>query len=286
MPGLAVVVVSYNNWAVLERCLAAAQSVCDALGAELIVVDNDSPDRSADRVAEKFPRARLFRRPNKGFAAGVNWGVAATSASRILLLNPDCILDGTTALQTCLDSLDADPRAAAISCHAVDGEGVPYLPCRAFPTLKNYLLERFDALPPYPPPHGGPPRPVAVDTITGAFFLLKREAWAEIGPFDEGFFLYFEETDWCWRAWQAGWRILHDPRVTVLHLGGQSTKTAGGGDVARPLLLTAYLDSRERFWRKCYGAMATLGMRAASIAMSAPSLVASLMKRDSRRQSL
>jgi GT2 family glycosyltransferase len=264
---LAIVVVSYNNWAVLRRCLDAVRPVARALAATLIVVDHASPDGSAAKVAAEFPDVRLLRRPNNGFAAGVNAGVAATPASRVLLLNPDCILDGATALVRCLATLDEDPRIAAISCRVVDEDAKPNLPYRSFPTLRTYLAERLGARKEWERPAGH--EPFDVDNITGAFFLLKREAWADVGPFDEGFFLYFEETDWCWRAKAAGWRIVHEPRAVVLHLGGQSTKTMTGEPIgARGLAMRRYLDSRERYWRKCYGLRATWAMRAASAGIS------------------
>ena len=276
---LAIVVVSYNNAEVLMRCLAAARTVRDAFGGELIVVDNDSPDGSADRVAREMPDVRLFRRPNLGYAAGVNWGVAATTASRLLALNPDCFVE-EAALRRCLATMEDDPRIAAISCRVVDEDGHPNLPCRAFPTLRQYLLERLGLDRPYPT-LPDPPGPVEVDTITGAFFLMRREAWNDVGPWDEGYFLYSEETDWCWRAKQRGWRIVHEPRASVLHLGGRSTGKGHGDQpvLRKGLLLRTYLDSRERWWRKCYGRVATWNMRGASAAIALVSLAAIALRR-------
>lgn len=273
MSALGIVIVSYNNAEVLLRCLAAAKPVADELGAQLIVVDNDSPDGSADRVAQEFPEVRLHRRPNLGFAAGVNWGTSSTPAQRILLLNPDCFLE-REALLRCVATLDADPRIAAVSCRVVDEDGHPNLPCRAFPTLRQYFLERMGWDAPYPV-LPTPPAPVDVDTVTGAFFLLSRRAWYDVGPFDEGFFLYGEETDWCWRAKKRGWRIVHDPRATVVHLGGQSTGTNREEPIGKKgLMLKTYLDSRERWWRKCYGPFQTWVMRGTSIAVAAIGLLA------------
>lgn len=281
--GLAIVVVSYNNAEVLLECLASAVPVARQRGAQLIVVDNGSPDGSADRVSATWgPRdVTLHRRPNLGFAAGVNWGAGSTPASRLLLLNPDCFLDGT-ALDRCLATLDADPRIAALSCRIVDAEGHERLSTRAFPTLRQYLRERLGIDRPYPV-LPSPLAPVDVETISGAFFLIARAAWSRVGPFDEGFFLYSEETDWCWRAKKAGFRIVHEPRATIVHLGGQSTKKGSArGDepiLAHGLLLKTYLDSRERWWRKCYGPFHTLAMRAASAAIATVSLAAAAASR-------
>lgn len=274
MSSLAIVIVSYNTAGVLRRTLERATRVARGLGAEVIVVDNDSPDESA-AVAASFPGVRLFRRPNLGFAAGVNHGVAATPAERILLLNPDCFVE-PAPLATCLATLESGDDIAAVSCRLVDERGAPMLHARPFPTLATYLADRIGSAALYPPVPS-PPAPVDVDSVTGAFFLLAREAWREVGPFDEGFFLYFEETEWCWRARRAGWRVVHDPRATVVHLGAQSTRKGVPGSpvvAANGMLLRAVLDSRERFWRVCYGPAATLGLRAATLGAAALSLAA------------
>ena len=274
---LAIVVVSYNAADVLLRTLESARRASEAVGAELIVVDNDSPDGSAERVAERFPGVRLFRRPNLGFAAGVNHGVSATSADTILLLNPDCFVEAP-ALERCLATLDSDPRIAAVSCRMTGQDGAPMLHARPFPTLATYFSERISGSRAYPEP-AEPPRPVDVDSVTGAFVLLRRAAWNDVGPFDEGFFLYFEETEWCWRAKRAGWRIVHEPRAAVVHLGAQSTRKGIGASPvvsANGMLLRAALDSRERYWRLCYGPASTLGMRAATLALAGFGIAAGL----------
>jgi N-acetylglucosaminyl-diphospho-decaprenol L-rhamnosyltransferase len=270
---LAVVIVSYNAADVLVRTIESARRAVEGLAAEIIVVDNDSPDKSADVIAATFPDVRLFRRPNLGFAAGVNHGVAATAADTVLLLNPDCFVDAD-ALARCLETLRSSPSIAAVSCRMVDEAGEPMLSARPFPTLATYFAERFRGAEP-DPAIASPPRPVDIDSATGAFVLLTREAWNDIGPFDDGFFLYFEETEWFWRARRAGWRVVHEPRATVVHLGAQSTrKGVGGSPVVRAngMLLRAALDSRERYWRRCYGAGSTLVMRGATLALALVSM--------------
>jgi len=275
---LTIVVVSYNAADVLMRTLESAKRAVEGLAAEIVVIDNDSPDGSADRVAERFPEIRLFRRPNLGYAAGVNHGVASTAADTILVLNPDCFVDAT-ALRTCLATLASDADIAAVSCRMVDEHGAPMMSGRPFPTLATYLAERLAGAtgaadyPPVPSPLA----PVDIDSATGAFVLLTRRAWNDIGPFDDGFFLYFEETEWFWRAKAAGWRVVHEPRATIVHLGAQSTRkgVAGSGSpvvAANGMLLRAALDSRERYWRLCYGLPATIGMRAATLALALVSI--------------
>lgn len=288
---LAVVIVSYNAADVLLRTIEHARRAIDGLAAEIVVVDNDSPDGSADRVREQFPEVRLFRRPNLGFAAGVNHGVEATAADTVLLLNPDCFVD-SPALHRCLETLRSSSDIAAVSCRMVDERGEPMLSARPFPTLATYLAERLGDRPPYPL-LSSPPEPVDVDSATGAFVLFARRAWNDIGPFDEGFFLYFEETEWFWRARRAGWRVVHDPRASVVHLGAQSTRKGVAGSPvasANGMLVRAALDSRERYWRLCYGPLATAAMRAATLALALASIAVlipgTLLGRSSSRARL
>lgn len=291
MTSLAIVIVSYNAAAVLLRTLETAKRAVAGLGAEIIVVDNDSPDGSADRVAAEVPDVRLFRRPNLGFAAGVNHGVAATAADTFLLLNPDCFVDAP-ALRRCLETLASDPEIAAVSCRMVDEAGHPATHARPFPTLATYWADRLGSRAPYPAVPD-PAAPVDADSITGAFMLIRREAWSAVGPFDEDFFLYFEETEWCWRAKRAGWRIVHEPRAQVVHLGAQSTRKGVGDSPVvsvNGMLLRASLDSRSIYWRKCHGLASTIAMHAATLgiavlnaARAAPALI---LRRPGARQRL
>lgn len=213
---LSVVVVSYNSREPLLRTLAA---LGDA-GPEVLVVDNASPDGTAEAVRRKAPRAKLVVLPNNcGYSAAVNAGVAAARGERILLLNGDVVLDRDTLLRVaaCTD------RAAVIGFAQRNESGTPQLTWGRRP---GWLSEwrrrrrerRFRAGQGRLPDHA-----LSVDWVSGSCMLFSREAFDHVGPWDERYFLYFEDIDWCLRARAAGLAVRLEPEPVVTHLHGYST---------------------------------------------------------------
>jgi GT2 family glycosyltransferase len=234
---------------------------------ELVIVDNASGDGTLETARELAPRARIVARPtNDGFAAGCNAGIDVARGRRVLLLNPDCAAD-PEAIQELMAALDADPGVAAAGPRILGVTGHEQPSARSFPSLAREVARVWPRLAeslgvtraePSVRPEGG-----AVDWITGACMLVRREALDEVGTFDEGFFLYFEETDWCRRARAAGWRIVHRPRASVVHEGGRSAARSGdrlvGGNVEHH-----FRASRRRYFSKHHGRLASAVVEAAN----------------------
>ena len=225
VPTVSVLIVSYNTRALLLDALGALDAQTEL---ELIVVDNASADGSADAVAARFPRVRLVRSPiNLGFAAGVNRAAAHARGDVLLLLNPDALLpsDGPSRLARFL--LD-QPRAAAVGAALRYADGRHQPAAFRFPGLLQVALDLWPIarLADSPingriPSHG---RPVLVDHPLGACMAIRRAAWCDVGPFDEGYFMYVEEVDWCRRACARGWQIWHHPGVVAVHHAGAATR--------------------------------------------------------------
>lgn len=232
-PAMSVVVVSYNVAPLLACCLEAVLSEDLPGGREVIVVDNASTDDSAAVVRARFPAVRLVvNETNVGFARATNQGLALARGRALLLLNPDTEPQ-RGALATLLDFLDRHPDAAAVGPALRNPDGTRQRACFRFPTLAMFFLDLFPVHPRlmvswlngrYPAEHRG--RPFRIDHPLGACMLIRREALDAVGLLDEGYFMYCEEVDWCWRARQAGWEIYHVPRAVVVHHGGQSTQQA------------------------------------------------------------
>jgi GT2 family glycosyltransferase len=232
-PAMSIVVVSYNVASLLTRCLEAVLAEEVPGGCEVIVVDNASVDGSAAIVRERFPAVRLVANAtNAGFARATNQGLALARGRALLLLNPDtepC----PGALGALLDFLDRHPDAAAVGPALRNPDGTRQRACFRFPTLAMFFLDLFPLHPRlmesrlngrYPAERRG--RPFRIDHPLGACILIRREALDRVGPLDEGYFMYCEEVDWCWRARRAGWQIYHVPRAVVVHHGGQSARQA------------------------------------------------------------
>jgi len=228
---LAVVVVNFNAGEHLLRCLASVEANAGGAELEIVVVDNDSVDDSARAAAQAFPRATVLETgSNRGFAAGANVGIAATTAPFVLVLNPDAeIWEGT--LESFAKLAAERPRAGAIGPLIRNADGSIYPSPRVHPSIGVAVGHAF--LAPFWPGNPWSRRyrmadwdrssEREVEWISGSAFLLRREALDAVGLLDERFFLYAEEVDLFRRLREAGWQVLFTPELEVLHEGGVST---------------------------------------------------------------
>ncbi|HFD40431.1 MAG TPA: glycosyltransferase family 2 protein [Anaerolineae bacterium] len=240
MLDLAVVTVSYNTRDLLADCLdsALAGLARSALNGQVWVVDNASGDGSAEMVRRRFPQVRLIAHDeNLGFAAGNNlalrrMGFPRLAARHILFLNPDTRIVGD-ALGLLVRFLDETPRAGVVGPRLVYGDGRFQHSAFAFPGLAQILLDFFPLHPRllesrlngrYPRRRYESGAPFAVDHPLGAALMVRAEALAQVGPFDEDFFMYCEEIDLCRRIKKAGWGVYCAPQAEIVHLAGQSTR--------------------------------------------------------------
>jgi GT2 family glycosyltransferase len=224
MPDLGVVVVTYNGLPYVERTL---ESVA---GLETVVVDHGSTDGTVDLVRERFPEVRLFEQENLGLAAGWNRGIRETSAPYVLVLNADAWLVGDAAEQL-VRFAEEHERAGYVGPKLLNPDGTLQPSVRSFPTTWRLATEylflrklapRSRALNAFYGAGFGHDEARVVDFTKGAAFLLRRAAFEEVGPFDEEFFLFSEETDWCYRLRETGWQALFDPDAEAVHVGGAS----------------------------------------------------------------
>ncbi|MEJ2210931.1 MAG: glycosyltransferase family 2 protein [Anaerolineae bacterium] len=237
---LAIVTVSYNTRDLLADCLAAAQAglAHSGLAGEIWVVDNASADGSAEMVRRRFPDVRLLAHDeNVGFAAGNNLALremdpgSEAGPRHVLFLNPDTRVLGD-ALGEMVRFLDATPGAGAAGAALVHGDGGFQHSAFAFPGLVQIFLDFFPLHHRlldsrlngrYPRRRYEAGRPFPVDHPLGAALMVRGETLAQVGGFDERFFMYCEEIDLCRRIWAAGWRIYTLPGARIVHLVGQST---------------------------------------------------------------
>lgn len=221
---VSVVVVTYNAMPWLEQCLESVR------GVETVVIDNGSSDGTVAFVRGRFPHVTLLEQENRGLAAGWNVGITATGSRWVLILNADAWLVGD-ALERLLAAGEAHPDVAVVGPRLSNPNGSLQRSVRGFPTLwrlaTEYLYLRKLA------PHserlngfyaGGFDHASEreVEVVMGAVMLVRRSAIDDVGPLDEGFFLFSEETDWCYRFAQAGWKTLFTPAAECVHVGGAS----------------------------------------------------------------
>ena len=245
MADVSVVIVTLDGLPWVGRCI---ESVLGA-AREVIVVDHGSSDGTVALVRERFPAVRVIEQGNVGYGAGMNAGMRVATGEWLLVLNSDAWAeegeaaegaadDGAEAAAAGADPLDrlvafaeTHPAAAVVGPRLLNPDGTLQRSVRGFPTLwrlaTEYLFLRKLA-----------PRSAAlngfyagdfdhasareVEWLMGAVMLVRRAAAAEVGLFDEEFFLFSEETDWCRRFHAAGWQVWFDPDVAFTHVGGAS----------------------------------------------------------------
>ena len=216
--------VTYNARPYIERCLESVR------GNEAVVVDHGSNDGTVAFVRERFPEATVVEEENRGLAFGWNTGVARTSGDFVLLLNADAWLH-EGALDELVAFAGAHPRAAVVAPRLANPDGTLQRSVRAYPTLWRIATEylflrklapRSRALNAFYAGGFAHDEPREADWIMGAVWLVRRAAVDDVGPADEGFFLFSEETDWAYRFRRAGWEVWFDPAAAATHVYGGS----------------------------------------------------------------
>jgi N-acetylglucosaminyl-diphospho-decaprenol L-rhamnosyltransferase len=230
MADVSVVVVTYNALPWVERALESVR------GHETIVVDHGSTDGTLELVRRRFPEARVVEQANKGLGGGSNAGMRLASGDYYLLLNSDAwALDG--ALERLVAFAESHPEAAVVGPRLLNPDGSLQRSVRGFPTLWRLATEYFflrklapgsRALNAFYGARFDHDRVLEADFLMGAVLLVRREAADTVGLFDEDFFMFSEETDWCYRFRQAGWKVLFTPDAEFVHVGGATTRQNWG----------------------------------------------------------
>ncbi|HUH15706.1 MAG TPA: glycosyltransferase family 2 protein [Gaiellaceae bacterium] len=224
MPDVSAVVVTHNALPWVERCLESVR------GEETVVVDNGSTDGTADVVRELFPEVTVVEQENRGLAAGWNAGMAAVSGRYFLILNADAWLT-EGSLERLVAFADAHPEAAIVGPRLLNPDGTLQRSVRGFPTLWRLATEylflrrlapRTRVLNAFYGGGFGHDEVREADFVMGACMLVRRAAVEQVGPLDEAFFLFSEETDWAYRFRAAGWTVLFFPGAECVHVGGAS----------------------------------------------------------------
>jgi len=291
VPSVTISIINYRTAALTIACLESVlQELRGGAGrpgvdGAVIVVDNASGDGSAEAIArwiETRPGApvQLVRaRVNGGFSAGHNAALARAGTDYVLILNSDAELR-PGCLQTLVDAAEADPSAGLLSARLEDPDGTPQTSCFRLPTPMSEiirgaatggvtrLLRRWDV------PLGPAPEADRIEWTAFACVLVRRAMVEAIGPMDEGFFLYFEDVEYCRRARRAGWQVRHVPQArAVHHVGGSTGVTAAGAETLRRPAW--YYAARSRYFYLAWG---RAGLYAANLGWLAGRAVARLRR--------
>jgi N-acetylglucosaminyl-diphospho-decaprenol L-rhamnosyltransferase len=253
---LSIVIVNWNTSDLLRRCLETILAHPPATSFEVWVVDNNSQDESVAMVQANFPQVHLLvNENNPGFARANNRAIRASSGEYLLLLNPDTEVK-PGALTALVDFLDEQPAAGGAGSMLLNPDGSLQPSC--YPMLTGWRelwrllhLDRLKLMGIYDMHRWDKRTPRQVEVVQGASLMLRRSILNQVGLLDEGYFMYTEEVDLCYRIQQAGWSLYWVPQSQVVHYGGQSTR-----QVAAEMFLHLY-GSKVQFFRKHYGRFTT-----------------------------
>jgi len=229
-----IIIVTYNSNSYISACLAPLVAMPDV---EVVVVDNDSRDGTANTLRENFPFVTLIAlKDNIGFGRACNIGVAASTGSFVFLLNPDAVAPAQ-AIQTLVEFFEKHPGAGIAGGRLVDPSGLALESMGGRPTFIRLVLEKPIAwvakrlknsemvcwvLGKISQKYRLPREAEPVIWVSGAALCCRRQVWDDTGGFDENFFLYYEDVDLCLRAAQVGWEVWHVPAAVVSHQSGAS----------------------------------------------------------------
>ena len=249
-PSLSIIIVNYNVEDHLKRCLRSIDS-----GADVWVVDNASTDGSVEQVKINFPWVKIIEsQENLGFSKAINRAVREAKGDCLLLLNPDTEFKPES--YTFIKKRCSQLHAKAFGFRQVDAQGNFQLSFGFRPNLSNELMRRsiqrrldrkgrwlaaiIDRI---------FSKPTSVSWVAGSSLLVGRDAFEKIDGFDENFFLFFEDIDFCLRLEQSGINVIYEPSITLLHHRGESSK------VNLSLSKQAYRQSQRYFWTQYHGAL-------------------------------
>ncbi|MCL5263746.1 MAG: glycosyltransferase family 2 protein [Chloroflexi bacterium] len=258
---LSIIIVSYNVRDYLLSCLTSIHQHSEDFNFEVILVDNVSVDGTVEAVREFFPQVQIIvNTENVGFARANNQGLRACRGRYVLFLNPDTELCAG-AVAGLIHAADSRPDAAAFACRMLNSDGTLQYSCFRFPNLMmatfglfpivsndsvlkgRYAAHYFDRT--FEPEH-----------VLGACFMVRRQILEELGGMDENFYMYFEETDLCYRLKLSGHKIVYTPEFSVIHHGQQSTSAV------KQKMSIQFYRSQAYFYRKHYGPFEQMALKA------------------------
>lgn len=265
---LTISIVNYNTKDLVGECLNSIYKIKGKIEFEVIVIDNASSDGSAELIEKKFPEAKLIKnRQNLGFAKANNQAIKQSKGRYILLCNPDVVIR-SNSLDKMIEFMETHQRVGALGCKILNPDQTVQTSNNNFPNLFTAFLHIFQLKKMVPNPrtrekigrrwkmlpgvtlreyfrvYWDSDRIREVEWATAACLLVRRETVKEVGLLDENFFMYYEDTDWCYRMQEKGWKIFYFPLFEVFHYVEKSS-----GEFNSKRFIEKYKSMHYYFWK-------------------------------------
>ena len=279
-----ILLVNYNTRHLLESCFDKLQAACRGLSSQTIVVDNSSADDSVDFIRRHWGEWDLItNKENIGFGRANNQALPLVKGRYVLLLNTDAFVAPDT-LEKTIAYMEAHPRCCDLGVRLVGRDGRLQPSARYFPTPWNLFLQRTGLQKYFPWS-----RPVddmdwphdtvrQCDWVPGCYYLVRREVIDQVGLFDPRYFLYYEEVDHCLATKRVGWDVVFFPHTEVVHIGGESAKSAGDLTPTGRQIEALQIESELLYFRKNHGLPAVLANVALNVMGDAYLVLKRLLK--------
>jgi len=287
-PDISTIVVSYNTAHLLREFFAAVEAARQDLKLQIIVVDNASTDQSVELLRSREADIELIEnQANVGFGRANNQALARTAGRYLLLLNTDAFVQPDTLTKT-FHFMEAHADVGVLGVKLVGRDGKLQPSCRYFPTPWNVFAARYGLTSLF-----ASTRLVDdlswdhasvrdCDWVPGCYYLVRREVIDRVGLFDPRYFVYYEEVDHCRRVRAAGWRVVFYPFSTVVHIGGESAKSAGRSLNSGRQIPVLQIESELLYFRKQYGVAGLVANVVLNMFGDALSLSKRIVKRHDR----
>ncbi|UCC39908.1 MAG: glycosyltransferase family 2 protein [Candidatus Aminicenantes bacterium] len=255
MTDVDIIIVNHNTKDLLRQCIKSVYANTPKNSFEIIVIDNSSVDESLQMIKREFPDVKVIEnKENLGFSKANNQGITAGRGRYVLLLNSDTLVLPST-LDIMKQFLHDHPDVGIVGSRTFYSDYTVQATARSFPTPINALFGRKSILTRLFPTNRFSRRyltcfnqdysePFEVDWVAGSCLMVKRKMIDEIGLLDEGFWMYWEDADWCYRAKKKGWKVFCVPEAKIIHYEGMSSKKQSAK------LIMEFHKSIYRYYRK------------------------------------
>lgn len=224
-PLVSVIIVTYNSEEYIIKCIKSLKNQ-NYKNIEILLVDNNSKDKTLDKIKKFYSVKIILNKRNEGFASACNKAILKSRGDYILIINPDVFVRKDT-LGKLVNHLNKNNDVGIVGCKLINLDGSLQYSCRRFPHLPVHFLKmlfpKLKSVSSYLMLDRDHSIVQEVDWLLGAFLFIRKRVFEQIGLLDQKFFIYFEDTDICHRAKEAGWKIIYYPHAIATHVYRQAS---------------------------------------------------------------